>query len=57
MKRSEAGKLHVEKARRAPELVEAQTHMKKRSAGKEKKRNTGGWVHRDVAGKCEQTRV
>ena len=38
MKRSEGGKLHVEKVRSAPESIVAQTQIKKRDTCKEKKR-------------------
>ena len=37
------GKLQVEKVRSAPELLEAQTQVKKADAGKEKKRMIAGW--------------
>ena len=43
VKRSEGGKLQVEKVQHAPELAVHQTHMKKRDAGKERKRKIAGW--------------
>ena len=43
VKRSEGGKLQVEKIQRAPAMAVPQIHMKKRDAGKERKRKIAGW--------------
>ena len=55
VKRSEGGKLQVEKVQSALELVVAQTQMKNMEVGKEKKRNISDWCKKMLEEIGEQT--